>query len=154
MIKVNSARVIQILDNTKECFHNTKSDINLYNENKDNQLLCGALERAIRHDIADIFKNLEDYLALILKTAGIGISKKSFKKALISAKEENLIDKDFAVFMEDKIIIRNYFSHRYKYPTTQALIEFYLDNEELFNKHITFIENISNDLMKDNVSLF
>lgn len=152
LIKINSTRLEDIIENTSLCLNELKRDIGIFKTIDETNKFYRITEKAIRQDIADLFKNIEDYLAFTLKTVGVGISKKSLREALDSAKEKKLMSEEFAEFIKNSMKIRNYFSHRYNYPTTEYLIEFYIENETVFDRYLEFInERLENTKSENNL---
>lgn len=142
VVTLNNRKLKVILENTEQVIVDLKFDLEQYDNLQGRQKeMCS---RAIRNDIADIFKNLEDYLALVLKKVGICVSDKSFKECINVALEKDLLHEEFGKYIIDKIKIRNFFSHRYNYPKTEELIKLYKDHEELFEGHINFMKELSN----------
>lgn len=156
MMKINSIRFNTVINNFKECISNIEKDLNDY-KNLDSEIIKKVpdikrlIETTLRADIIDVFKIIEDYVALSLKSYGVGISNKTLNQALDKCLEENLINYDFRVMMKKNKAIRDSYAHKYNYPTTEDLIKFYLENKEIFKEHIKLMEKIK---MENNEPIF
>lgn len=72
MLRLNNRKLKVVLENTEQVINDMEFDLEQYEELEGRKKeMCS---RAIRNDIADIFKNLEDYLALVLKKIGICVN--------------------------------------------------------------------------------
>ncbi|MGL4950160.1 MAG: hypothetical protein ACRC5M_07230 [Anaeroplasmataceae bacterium] len=148
MVRVNNDRLDSIVSDTLECYSELDYFITRrsYFIGKDSIII----DSAIREGVSNVFKCLESYIAFILKKSGIGISNKSFEICIQLCIDSNLIDIDFANYMKSHIKIRNFFSHRYKYPKTDLLLSFYEDNKNLFKCHVAFMIKLSKNYKSDN----
>ncbi|KGM94747.1 hypothetical protein Z968_11125 [Clostridium novyi A str. 4552] len=153
MVKLNNRKLKVILENTEQVINDLEFDLDQYEQLEGRKKeMCS---RAIRNDIADIFKNLEDYLALVLKKIGVCVSDRSFRECINLALEKKLLHEGFGKYIVDKIKIRNFFSHRYNYPKTEELIKLYKGHEEVFKFHIDFMKELSNEISrKEDIDIF
>ncbi|RXI50388.1 hypothetical protein DP124_08535 [Clostridium tetani] len=152
MVRLNNRKLKVILENTEQVINDLDFDLEQYEElDGRKKEMCA---RAIRNDIADIFKNLEDYLALVLKKIGVCVNDKSFKDCINLALNKQLLHDEFGKYIIDKIKIRNFFSHRYNYPKTEELIKIYKGHEDLFKGHISFMKELSNNAQDEVTDIF
>lgn len=147
MMKINSVRFNTVINNFKECIENIEKDLTDYN-NLDEEIIKRfpdierLIETALRADIIDIFKIIEDYIALSLKVYGVGISNKTINEALDKCLEEKLINNEFRLMMRKNKSIRDSYSHKYNYPRTEDLINFYVSNKKIFEEHLNLMVEV------------
>lgn len=138
MVKVNKMRLEELIVNFRECL----GDLEFAIENLDNALddkWERLIRNSIRNGVASIFTNAEDYLGMVLKKLGVGVTDKTFRDCLKIAEDNDLIDKDYSRCIAKSVNIRNSFSHKYNVPSTEVLIQFFLDNKNVFYKHLEFM---------------
>ena len=154
MIKVNKMRLEELIVNFRECLE----DLEFAIENLDSALdekWERLIRNSIRNGVALIFTNAEDYLGMVLKKLGVGVTDKTFRDCLKIAEDNDLIDKNYSRCISKSVNIRNSFSHKYNVPSTEVLIQFFLDNKNVFYKHLEFMidlaKSIPNELGRSSV---
>lgn len=138
MVKVNKMRLEELIVNFRKCLE----DLEFAIENLDSALdekWERLIRNSIRNGVASIFTNAEDYLGMVLKKLGVGVTDKTFRDCLKLAEDNDLIDKDYSRCISKSVNIRNSFSHKYNVPSTEVLIQFFLDNKNVFYKHLEFM---------------
>lgn len=138
MVKVNKMRLEELIVNFRECLE----DLEFAIENLDSALdekWKRLIRNSIRNGVASIFTNAEDYLGMVLKKLGVGVTDKTFRDCLKIAEDNDLIDKNYSRCISKSVNIRNSFSHKYNVPSTEVLIQFFLDNKNVFYKHLEFM---------------
>lgn len=140
MVKLNYMRLADVLSNTKKNLRILDRSIEEYN--KCNNELKDVYEQALRSCIFEIFKNAEDYLGMVLKKLGVGVTDKTFKDCINLAKDNKLINSEYADCIYRNIKIGNSYAHKYNVPSTAEIIKFYNSNKDCINKQITFMEDI------------
>lgn len=144
MVKLNRMRLNDIIANFNDCVRDIDFSISCLDDDKliANENMERLVKNSIRNGIFSIFTNTEDYLGSVLKKVGIGVTNRSLKECLLSAKQERLITPEFADCVLKNVNMRNTFSHRYNQPSTETLIEFYQDNREIFLSQIEFMKKL------------
>lgn len=117
----------------------------ILNEIDETSKFYGSVRDAFRNGISDLYKVFEDYMACSLKREGIGVSNKTIRECIDIAVNHKCITLEFGEFYKDTLRVRNSFSHKYKQPSTEYLIEFYNENKEQFSN---FIEHIEKHVIK------
>lgn len=138
MVKVNKMRLEELIVNFRKCLE----DLEFAIENLDSALdekWERLIRNSIRNGVASIFTNAEDYLGMVLKKLGVGVTDKTFRDCLKLAEDNDLIDKNYSRCISKSVNIRNSFSHKYNVPSTEVLIQFFLDNKNVFYKHLEFM---------------
>ena len=138
MVKVNKMKLEELIVNFRECLE----DLEFAIENLDSALdekWKRLIRNSIRNGVASIFTNAEDYLGMVLKKLGVGVTDKTFRDCLKIAEDNDLIDKNYSRCISKSVNIRNSFSHKYNVPSTEVLIQFFLDNKNVFYKHLEFM---------------
>lgn len=138
MVKVNKMKLEELIVNFRECLE----DLEFAIENLDSALdekWERLIRNSIRNGVASIFTNAEDYLGMVLKKLGVGVTDKTFRDCLKIAEDNDLIDKNYSRCISKSVNIRNSFSHKYNVPSTEVLIQFFLDNKNVFYKHLEFM---------------
>ena len=154
MVKVNKMKLEKLIVNFRECLE----DLEFAIENLDSALdekWERLIRNSIRNGVASIFTNAEDYLGMVLKKLGVGVTDKTFRDCLKIAEDNDLIDKNYSRCISKSVNIRNSFSHKYNVPSTEVLIQFFLDNKNVFYKHLEFMidldKSIPNELGRSSV---
>ena len=92
---------------------------------------------------------------MVLKKLGVGVTDKTFRDCLKIAEDNDLIDKNYSRCISKSVNIRNSFSHKYNVPSTEVLIQFFLDNKNVFYKHLEFMIDLDkstpNELSRSSV---
>ena len=138
MVKVNKMKLEELIVNFRECLE----DLEFAIENLDSALddkWERLIRNSIRNGVALIFTNAEDYLGMVLKKLGVGVTDKTFRDCLKIAEDNDLIDKDYSRCISKSVNIRNSFSHKYNVPSKEVFIQFFLDNKNVFYKHLEFM---------------
>ena len=154
MVKVNKMKLEELIVNFRECLE----DLEFAIENLDSALdekWKRLIRNSIRNGVASIFTNAEDYLGMVLKKLGVGVTDKTFRDCLKIAEDNDLIDKNYSRCISKSVNIRNSFSHKYNVPSTEVLIQFFLDNKNVFYKHLEFMIDLDkstpNELSRSSV---
>lgn len=154
MVKVNKMKLEELIVNFRECLE----DLEFAIENLDSALddkWERLIRNSIRNGVALIFTNAEDYLGMVLKKLGVGVTDKTFRDCLKIAEDNDLIDKNYSRCLSKSVSIRNSFSHKYNVPNTEVLAQFFLDNKNVFYKHLEFMidldKSIPNELGRSSV---
>lgn len=151
MVKINSTRLNTVIEYYKTCLEDTEFDYNKWlNEEGASKR---SAERAFKSDIIDFFRIIEDYSALMLKTASIGITKKTLNQALDLCTEQGFIEKDFRDLLKEFKDIRDSYSHKYGQPDVDTFVEFYLRSKNLLLNHLICMESILDKAPKSEVEL-
>lgn len=89
---------------------------------------------------------VEDYISIVLKTVSVDVSKLYFRQSLDICIDNNFLSKEFIEKFNPSIKLRNDIAHGYDIPTTDALIDLYKENNEVYNKFILDINEFKNNL--------
>lgn len=153
MVRINGMRLEELIENFEECLKNLEDALFFLNSTNDSRIYNLAIG-SFRYGITSIFTNTEDYLGMVLKKVGVGVSDKTFRQSLKLALDNGLIDEDFANCISKSINIRNSFSHGYNVPTTEDLINFYTSSKNVFHNQLKFMKNLSNKESLNKTSVF
>lgn len=143
IVKINNMRLNDLIYNLEECLEDINFAIEKLEATDENVMMLRMINNSIRCGIASIFTNCEDYLGMILKKNGVGVTDKSLRDCLRISIEQELIESNFGNCIIKAIKMRNSFSHRYNVPTTEELINFYTENKENFYKQLEFMKSLS-----------
>lgn len=145
MVKVNKMKLEGLIVNFRECLE----DLEFAIENLDSALdekWERLIRNSIRNGVALIFTNAEDYLGMVLKKLGVGVTDKTFRDCLKLAEDNDLIDKDYSRCLSKSVNLRNSFSHKYNVPSVEVFVKFFLDNKNVFYKHLEFMIDLAKSI--------
>ena len=113
IVKINNMRLNDLIYNLEECLEDINFAIEKLEATDENVMMLRMINNSIRCGIASIFTNCEDYLGMILKKNGVGVTDKSLRDCLRISIEQELIESNFGNCIIKAIKMRNSFSHRY-----------------------------------------
>lgn len=82
MVKINNMRLNDLIYNLEECLEDINFAIEKLEATDENVMMLRMINNSIRCGIASIFTNCEDYLGMILKKNGVGVTDKSLRDCL------------------------------------------------------------------------
>lgn len=130
---MNKERLLKVIEDMTEVIKNLKECRQvLQNSVEDNKTIF--IEFGLKQIFVDYFITVENLTSMILKELKkykIGID---MKASLMILLENDIINKEFYIFLNEARLIRNRISHRYKEPSREELLEFISDNINEFEK--------------------
>lgn len=130
---MNKERLLKVIEEMTEVIKNLKECTQvLQNSEEDNKTIF--IEFGLRYIFINYYITVENLTSMILKELKkykIGID---MKASLMILLENDIINKEFYIFLNEARLIRNRISHRYKEPSREELLEFISDNINEFEK--------------------
>ena len=126
MIRINSMRFQNIVNNYIEILNDLEEDYYLYDTLKEDDKFYKQVSNSFRNNMKEMYTIFEDYLAFSLSSVGVAVTDKKLRDYILNAFELKIIPEDFYEFYNKTLNIRNTFAHQYKKPTTKELIKLYI----------------------------
>lgn len=151
MKRINIVRLNVTITKCENCI---KELDEFYNEiisgkYEDNKIIKRSMELSFRSLFNSFQSIVEDYVAIVLKTLSIDVSKLYFRQCLDLCVENSFVSEVFLEGFKPSIKLRNDIVHGYDIPTTKVLIEYYRNNkniyEEFLNNMNAFKATLSNE---------
>lgn len=158
MIRINSMRLQNIVNNYIEILSDLEEDSSLYETLNENDKYYKQVSNSFRNNMKEMYTIFEDYLAFSLSSVGVAVTDNKLREYILNAYKLNIISEEFYNFYNKTLNIRNTFAHQYKKPTTKELVKLYKNNKTILENFKVFIEkrlkeNIKNN-RKDLLSLY
>lgn len=158
MIRINSMRLQNIVNNYIETLNDLEEDSSLYETLNENDKYYKQVANSFRNNMKEMYTIFEDYLAFSLSSVGVAVTDNKLREYISNAYKLNIISEEFYDFYYKTLNIRNTFAHQYKKPTTKELVKLYKNNKNVLENFKMFIEkrlkeNIKNN-RKDLLSLY
>ncbi len=158
MIRINSMRLQNIVNNYIEILSDLEEDSSLYETLNENDKYYKQVSNSFRNNMKEMYTIFEDYLAFSLSSVGVAVTDNKLREYILNAYKLNVISEEFYNFYNKTLNIRNTFAHQYKKPTTKELVKLYKNNKTILENFKVFIEkrlkeNIKNN-RKDLLSLY
>lgn len=150
MIRVNSMRLQNIVNNYMEILNDLDEDSNLYSVMNENDKYYKQVSNSFRNNMKEMYTIFEDYIAFSLSAVGIAVTDNRLRDYIFNAYKLNIIPEDFYEFYNKTLNIRNTFAHQYKKPTTKELVRLYKDNREILKGFEKFMNNRLNEHIENN----
>lgn len=158
MIRINSMRLQNIVNNYIEILSDLEEDSSLYETLNENDKYYKQVSNSFRNNMKEMYTIFEDYLAFSLSSVGVAVTDNKLREYILNGYKLNIISEEFYNFYNKTLNIRNTFAHQYKKPTTKELVKLYKNNKIILENFKVFIEkrlkeNIKNN-RKDLLSLY
>lgn len=158
MIRINSMRLQNIVNNYIEILSDLEEDSSLYETLNENDKYYRQVSNSFRNNMKEMYTIFEDYLAFSLSSVGVAVTDNKLREYILNAYKLNIISEEFYNFYNKTLNIRNIFAHQYKKPATKELVKLYKNNKTILENFKVFIEkrlkeNIKNN-RKDLLSLY
>ena len=150
MMKVNSMRLQNIVNNFIEIINDLEEDSDLYNSLKEGDKYYKQVSNSFRNNMKEMYNVFEDYIAFSLSSVGVSVTENRLRDYILNAYNLKVIPEDFYGFYSRTLNIRNTFAHQYKKPTTKELVKLYKDNKEVLDNFKVFLEKRLRDNIKNN----
>lgn len=142
MKRVNIVRLNVTITKCENCI---KELGEFYNEiisqkYEDNRIIKRSMELSFRSLFNSFQSIVEDYVAIVLKTLSIDVSKLYFRQCLDLCVENQFISKEFLDGFKPSIKLRNDIAHGYDIPSTEVLVEYYASNKNIYEE---FLKNMN-----------
>lgn len=156
MVRLNNMRFENIINSFTENLEDIEVAINWYTNysSNDNKVIAKErlLKKSIRESIASIYKITEDYIGMILKKVGLGVTDKSFKDCVNIVTEKGFFTEEYKLFLFKNLKVRNINAHQYNCPSTEDLIKLYNDNKEILYNVLYFMKSLLNKQGKSKIN--
>ena len=147
MIRINSMRFQNIVNNYIEILNDLEEDCCLYDTLKEDDKFYKQVSNSFRNNMKEMYTIFEDYLAFSLSSVGVAVTDNKLREYILNAYKLKIIPEDFYEFYNKTLNIRNTFAHQYKKPTTK---EFYKNNKSILENFKLFMEKRLKDNIKNN----
>lgn len=144
MIRVNSMRLQNIVNNYMEILSDLDEDSKLYSSMAETDKYFKQVSNSFRNNMKELYTVFEDYIAFSLSAVGVAVTDNRLRDYILNAYKLKIIPEDFYEFYNKTLNIRNTFVHQYKKPTTKELVKLYKDNRDILKN----FENFINDRLK------
>ena len=141
MIRINSMRLQNIVNNYIEILNDLEEDSSLYETLNENDKYYKQVSNSFRNNMKEMYTIFEDYLAFSLSSVGVAVTDNKLREYILNAYKLNIISEEFYDFYNKTLNIRNTFANQYKKTTTKELIKLYKNNIEILQNFKVFIEN-------------
>ena len=141
MIRINSMRLQNIVNNYIEILSDLEEDSTLYESLNENDKYYKQVSNSFRNNMKEMYTIFEDYLAFSLSSVGVAVTDNKLREYILNAYKLNIISEEFYDFYNKTLNIRNTFANQYKKTTTKELIKLYKNNIEILQNFKVFIEN-------------
>lgn len=150
MIRINSMRLQNIVNNYIEILSDLEEDSSLYETLNENDKYYKQVSNSFRNNMKEMYTIFEDYLAFSLSSVGVAVTDNKLREYILNAYKLNIISEEFYDFYNKTLNIRNTFAHQYKKPTTKELVKLYKNNIDILQNFKVFIENRLKENIKNN----
>lgn len=158
MMRVNSMRLQNIVNNYKEILSDLDEDSSLFMTMNEDDRYYKQVSNSFRNNMKEMYTVFEDYLAFSLSVVGIAVTENKLRNYILNAYKLNIIPENFYDFYDKTLNIRNTFSHQYKKPSTKELVRLYNDNKIILEEFRGFLDlrlkNFIENNRKDLLSLY
>ena len=144
MIRVNSMRLQNIVNNYMEILSDLDEDSKLYSSMAETDKYFKQVSNSFRNNMKELYTVFEDYIAFSLSAVGVAVTDNRLRDYILNAYKLKIIPEDFYEFYNKTLNIRNTFVHQYKKTTTKELVKLYKDNRDILKN----FENFINDRLK------
>ena len=141
MIRINSMRLQNIVNNYIEILNDLEEDSSLYETLNENDKYYKQVSNSFKNNMKEMYTIFEDYLAFSLSSVGVAVTDNKLREYILNAYKLNIISEEFYDFYNKTLNIRNTFANQYKKTTTKELIKLYKNNIEILQNFKVFIEN-------------
>ena len=150
MIRINSMRFQNIVNNYIEILSDLEEDCCLYDTLKENDKFYKQVSNSFRNNMKEMYTIFEDYLAFSLSSVGVAVTDNKLREYILNAYKLKIIPEDFYEFYNKTLNIRITFAHQYKKPTTKELVKLYKNNKSILENFKLFMEKRLKDNIKNN----
>lgn len=142
MKRVNIARLNVTISKCENCIKELEEFYNeiISGKYEDNKIIKRSMELSFRSLFNSFQSIVEDYIAIVLKTLSIDVSKMYFRQCLDLCVENKFISKEFLEGFKPSIKLRNDIAHGYDIPTTEVLVQYYASNKKIYEE---FLNNMN-----------
>ena len=150
MIRINSMRFQNIVNNYIEILNDLEEDCCLYDTLKEDDKFYKQVSNSFRNNMKEMYTIFEDYLAFSLSSVGVAVTDNKLREYILNAYKLKIIPEDFYEFYNKTLNIRDTFAHQYKKPTTKELVKLYKNNKSILENFKLFMEKRLKDNIKNN----
>ena len=142
--KINKKRLQQISLDMKDCLSDMKENVEIYNDSEEKYKKF--LQQSFRASLVQYKELLGNYISHCLKEVNTSVSEMTYYNAILLCIENGFLPNEREDFYKTLSRYRNQASHTYKKPPFDVIKDFYINNEDIFEdilKYINlFIKNI------------
>lgn len=150
MKKINITRLNTTISKSEKCLSELDEFFNelISDKYNDNAIVKRSMELSFRSLFTSFQSLVEDYVAIVLRTLSIDVSRMYFRQCLDLCVENNFLSNKFVEGFKLSIKLRNDIAHGYDVPSTQTLVNYYKNNKDIYEE---FIKNINDfkETLKD-----
>lgn len=128
MIRINSMRLQNIVNNYIDILSDLEEDSSLYETLNENDKYYKQVSNSFRNNMKEMYTIFEEYLAFSLSSVGVAVTDNKLREYILNGYKLNIISEEFYNFYNKTLNIRNTFAHQYKKPTTKELVKLYKNN--------------------------
>ena len=111
MIRINSMRFQNIVNNYIEILNDLEEDCCLYDTLKEDDKFYKQVSNSFRNNMKEMYTIFEDYLAFSLSSVGVAVTDNKLREYILNAYKLKIIPEDFYEFYNKTLNIRNTFDH-------------------------------------------
>ena len=111
MIRINSMRFQNIVNNYIEILNDLEEDCCLYDTLKEDDKFYKQVSNSFRNNMKEMYTIFEDYLAFSLSSVGVAVTDNKLREYILNAYKLKIILGDFYEFYNKTLNIRNTFDH-------------------------------------------
>ena len=153
MKKINMIRLNVTITKCESCINELDEFYNeiISGKYEDNKIIKRSMELSFRSLFNSFQSIVEDYVAIVLKTLSIDVSRLYFRQCLDLCVENNFISKKFLDGFKPSIKLRNDIAHGYDIPSTEILLDYYKNNNEVYSEFLNNINDFKNSLNSNDI---
>lgn len=153
MKKINMIRLNVTITKCESCINELDEFYNeiISGKYEDNKIIKRSMELSFRSLFNSFQSIVEDYVAIVLKTLSIDVSRLYFRQCLDLCVENNFISKKFLDGFKPSIKLRNDIAHGYDIPSTEILLDYYKNNKEVYSEFLNNINDFKNSLNSNDI---
>lgn len=150
MMRVNSMRLQNIVNNYKEILLDLEEDSSLFMSLNEDDRYYKQVANSFRNNMKEMYTVFEDYIAFSLSAVGVAVTENKLRDYIMSAYKLKIIPENFYDFYNKTLNIRNTFSHQYKKPSTREIVRLYNDNKDILQEFSNFLDLRLKDYIENN----
>ena len=153
MKKINLTRLNTTINKAEKCV----CELDLFykeiisNNYDNNEIVKRSMELSFRSLFNSFQSLVEDYVAIVLRTISVDVSKVYFRQCLELCIDNNFLSEEFIEKFKPAIKLRNDIAHGYDVPSTNTLIDFYKENRSMYKMFILDINKLKNNLNQEDL---
>lgn len=153
MKKINVSRLNVTINKCESCISELEDFYNeiISGKHENSKLIKRSMELSFRSLFNSFQSIVEDYIAIVLKTLSVDVSRLYFKQCLDICVENNFISNEFLEGFRPSIKLRNDIAHGYDIPTTEVLLEYYKNNKNIYKELLDNMNRVKNTIKDEDI---